>query len=391
MSEVKDVAEQLQKEWGEIKSEVFDKWNQEKSDLKEVSAETKEMAEKADKKLDELEDKLNALQAKSNLALGDTEEEQAERKTAVFGKILRKGTNALTSDERQIVKKSLVPDSGPDGGFMLLPDYDMDIIEKIRELSPVRQAARVVSISSGNDYTMLRQNGDPSSQQAGPRESVTDTTTPTYIQERIQVYERSASPAIALQQLEDAAYDVEGDLMEQLQREFAVQEGQDFISGTGSNEPEGILTNTDISVIDSGSDTAFDLDDLIDLQSELKIGYNGSWMWNKKTRAYIRKFKGNDNYFWEPSIGNGFPSTFLGDNYFLATDLVAPSGGNFSANDKPVVYGDFNVGYRIVDRLGTTMLRDPYRNRPFVEFYTRRRYGGKVVQPEALKILATNT
>lgn len=393
MSEVKHLAEELKNEWSHIKSEVFDKWNEEKEELGKVTAETKEMAEKADAKLDALEDRIADLQAKSNLALGSDNAPEAKG-SAIVEKMIRKGMESLSDEEKNFYNaeiKSLSPDSGPDGGFMLTPNYDLNIIEKIRELSPVRQAARVVSISQGNEYLMLRQNGDPASQQAGPRTNVSDTTTPTYIQERIQVYERSASPAVAMQQLEDSAYDIEGDLMAQLEREFAVQEGADFIAGTGSNEPEGILTNADVSVIDSGSDTAFDLDDLIDLQSELKTGYQGAFMWNRKTRGYIRKFKGNDNYFWEPSIQDGFPASFLGDSYFLADDLVAPSGGAFSANDKPVIYGDFQRGYVIVDRIGMTMLRDPYSNRPFVEFYTRRRYGGKVVQPEAIKILRTAT
>lgn len=394
MSEINSVAKELQSEWSHIKSEVFEKYNKELKENGELTAETKAMVEKADQRLDSLEDTINDLQAKSGLALGETAEQVERKGNDIITKMIRKGADSLTPDERSFYSqsvKALAPDSGPDGGFMLTPNYDLSIIKKIRELSPVRQAARVVSISSGNDYIMLRQNGDPASQQAGPRESVTDTTTPTYIQERIQVYERSASPAIAMQQLEDAAYDVEGDLMAQLEREFAVQEGADFIAGTGVNEPQGILTNSDVEVIDSGSDTAFDLDDLIDLQAELKIGYQGAWMWNKKTRAFIRKFAGNDTYHWEPSAGAGYPSTFLGDNYFLANDLVAPTSGAFSANDKPVLYGDFGVGYRIVDRVGMSVMRDPYRNRPFVEFYTRRRYGGKVVQPEAIKILRTAT
>lgn len=392
MPDIKNIAERLETEWREAR-EIYDKEREEIKTLGDTTAETKSQVVAVTEKLDKFEDLIADLEAKSTYAVGTPQEAKEQKQADVMSKMLRKGPDSLNQEEKSLVAeyKSLSPDSGPDGGFMLTPNFDLSIIEKIREISPVRQAARVVSISSGNEFLMLRQNGDPASQDAGPRTSVTDTTTPTYIQERIQVFEQAASPAVAMQQLEDSAYDVEGDLMDQLSRQFAVVEGQQFISGTGVNEPEGILTNSDISLYDSGSATAFDLDDLIDLQAELKIGYNGAWMWNKKSRAYIRKFKGNDNYYWEPSAGEGYPSTFLGDPYFLAPDLVAPTAGAFVDGDKPVVYGDFNVGYRVVDRIGMTMLRDPYRNRPFVEFYTRRRYGGKVVQPEAIKILRTTT
>ena len=45
------------------------------------------------------------------------------------------------------------------------------------------------------------------------------------------------------------------------------------------------------------------------------------------------------------------------------------------------------AAYQIVDRLGVTTQRDPYTAKPFVEFYTRRRVGGDVVNFEAFKLM----
>lgn len=293
---------------------------------------------------------------------------------------------------RSIKKKALSTDSNADGGIFSLPNFEMSVVKGIREQSPVRQVARVITIGSGDSLEIPVRDTTISSQNAGERENVSNTGTPTYKMVRIQTHERSASPALTRQMIEDAFLDIVAEVQRDGQEEFAVQEGNQFISGSGVDEAEGILTNGDISSTDSGSGTAFDFDDLIDLQTALKQGYQGTFMFSRQTRGYIRKLKdANNNYLWSPNVAADAPNTLLGDPYLLATDLASPASGNFSANDVPVLYGDFQRGYYIVDRLGLDVLRDPYSNRPFIEIYMRRRYGGQVVLPEAIKKLTTTT
>jgi HK97 family phage major capsid protein len=45
----------------------------------------------------------------------------------------------------------------------------------------------------------------------------------------------------------------------------------------------------------------------------------------------------------------------------------------------------------IVDRMGTRLLRDPYTNKPFVQFYATKRVGGDVIDSEAIKVIGTRT
>jgi HK97 family phage major capsid protein len=49
-------------------------------------------------------------------------------------------------------------------------------------------------------------------------------------------------------------------------------------------------------------------------------------------------------------------------------------------------YGDIKQAYRIVDRVGMKVLRDPFSSKPYVLFYTRKRVGGGVKNFEAYKI-----
>ena len=58
-----------------------------------------------------------------------------------------------------------------------------------------------------------------------------------------------------------------------------------------------------------------------------------------------------------------------------------------AANSLSVVFGDFRAGYMIVDRIGLSVLRDPYSNNPYVTFHAVRRVGGGVVDFDAIKFL----
>ena len=58
-----------------------------------------------------------------------------------------------------------------------------------------------------------------------------------------------------------------------------------------------------------------------------------------------------------------------------------------AADSLSIACGDLKRAYKIVDRVGIRILRDPFSNKPYVGFYTTKRVGGGVVVSEALKIL----
>ncbi|HCZ48506.1 MAG TPA: phage major capsid protein, partial [Gammaproteobacteria bacterium] len=57
------------------------------------------------------------------------------------------------------------------------------------------------------------------------------------------------------------------------------------------------------------------------------------------------------------------------------------------ADSFSIAFGNFRVGYTIVDRQGIRVLRDPYTSKPFVKFYTTKRVGGDVTNFDAIKLV----
>ena len=110
---------------------------------------------------------------------------------------------------------------------------------------------------------------------------------------------------------------------------------------------------------------------------------NARWVMNRSTQGLVRKLKdGDDNYLWQPSYVAGQPATIAG---YPVTEM--PGMPDVAADAHPIAFGDFQRGYLIVDRVGIRVLRDPYSNKPYVMFYTTKRVGGGVNNPETIKVL----
>ena len=65
---------------------------------------------------------------------------------------------------------------------------------------------------------------------------------------------------------------------------------------------------------------------------------------------------------------------------------MSTSVATTAASALAIYLADWREAYLIVDRQGINVQRDPYTSKPFVEFYTRKRVGGDVINYQAIKI-----
>ena len=106
-------------------------------------------------------------------------------------------------------------------------------------------------------------------------------------------------------------------------------------------------------------------------------------MMNRKTLAKVRKLKDTTgNYLWQPSLQAGQPSTLLGYPCYEVAEMP-----DVAANALAIAFGDMKRAYMILDRKGVSVLRDPFSAKPFIQFYTTKRMGGGVTNPEAVRLL----
>jgi HK97 family phage major capsid protein len=282
------------------------------------------------------------------------------------------------------------------GGYLAPIEWDRSITDRLIQVSPMRQIASVQAITTAG-YTKLYNMRGTGSGWVGETAARPETTTPTLEPITIVPGTIYAMPGATEEILEDAEIDIEAWLTNEVESEFSYQEGLAFVSGNGTNKPNGFLTyvtggvNADthpygaIPQKVAAAAAAITSDELLDLIYDLPQEYtaNARWVMNRSTQARIRKLKdGQNNYIWQPSFQAGQPAMLAG---FPVTEMAAMP--NVAANAYPIAFGDFRRGYQIVDRRGVSVLRDPYSNKPYVMFYMTKRVGGAVVDPDVLRVL----
>jgi HK97 family phage major capsid protein len=198
--------------------------------------------------------------------------------------------------------------------------------------------------------------------------------------EKLMVYSISST-----EMLQDAAFNMESEINQDVAEDFAQLEGAAFVNGNGVKKPFGFLQDSNIVSSNSGVADNITGDSLIDITGELKTGYNPVYLMNRRTLADIRQLKSGDGqYLWASGLAAGQPNTLNGEPYVSMIDMPDIGAGNV-----PVAYGDFTRGYYIVDRVGMSMIRDDVTlaTSGKIRFIFNRRVGGKVVLPEAIKTI----
>lgn len=284
------------------------------------------------------------------------------------------------------------------GGYTAPVEWDRRVGQALTPLSPMRQLATVVQTTVRGYSTLWRGPEAPGSAWVGETAARPQTTTPTLLPINFTHGEIYANPAITQQLLDDADFPIEQWLSDQVADEFARQEGLAFINGDGVNKPTGLLTYAAgginaashpggaIAVVPTGDAASLGSpDSLIDFiyGHPLRYRTGAKWLMASSTAAVIAKMKdGDGNYLWRETYVAGQPATLLG--YEVVIDDTMPAIG---AGALPIAFGDFRRAYVINDRAGVRVLRDPYSAKPYVMFYSTKRVGGGLQDPNAVRFL----
>ncbi|MDR2857823.1 MAG: phage major capsid protein [Novosphingobium sp.] len=300
---------------------------------------------------------------------------------------------------RETELKSLSGAVPADGGYAVPREIDAAIAARLRNLSPIRAIAQVVQTGTAG-YRKLITTGGTASGWVGETAARPETDTPEFAEIAPPTGELYANPAASQAMLDDAGFDFQDWLAGEIAAEFARAEGAAFVAGNGIDRPRGFLSAPTAATGDalrafgtlqylaSGNATGFDANPelkLIDLVHMLKAGHRqgATWVMNSATLAQVRKLKdANGAFLWQPGLVEGQPDRLLGYPVVDAADMPDIGAGSF-----PIAFGNFRAGYLIAERSATTILRDPFTNKPFVHFYAVKRIGGQVLDSDAIKLL----
>ena len=145
-----------------------------------------------------------------------------------------------------------------------------------------------------------------------------------------------------------------------------------------------------IQYVLTGGDSA---NDVISLYFKLKTEYrrNAQFACSSGALAALRKLRDSNGggFLWQQNMAQGIdaPEGLLcGRPVFTWEDMNASLSTSPITSNKLLV-GDFQAGYELTEIGPMSVLRDPYSTHGKTAFYVAQRFGGKLTDSNALKVL----
>jgi len=340
-----------------------------------------EYERKFNDRLDEISRAVAELKAPRPEMRGD----DPKSETKAFFSGLRKSLLGRPLDE--IEKKAMTVGDATTGGYLAPAEFVNELIKFDVLYSPIRSVAKVRT-TSRRSIQIPKKTASASAAWVSEIGTRAETTNPKVGMENVPTHEMYALAKVSRQDLEDVEFDLQAFLAEEFGEQFGALEGTAFITGDAVNKPEGILTNSSVGGFTGTTTSGVILaDDLVSVYYSLAERYAGqaTWLWKRSSTLAISLLKNTTtgDYLWKPGLQNQGTPNVLGRPYIECPDM--PAEGKSA---KAVAFGDFRAGYLIADRLATEILVDPYSSKSLgmIEVSARKRVGGQVVLPEAIKI-----
>lgn len=329
------------------------------------------------------------------LGASDATHEQAEYHKA-FDKYLRRGDDTGLAELQQ---KAMNSQTDPAGGYLILPEMDKTIDRIAPTVSAMYRLANVVTIGTAK-YEKLVKTAGMAARRIADGSAGGESTEPTYAKLAIEVFPSEVEPWVNQETLQDSFVDLETDLANEAAIAFGELGGSEFITGNGVGKARGILSHTpvanasyswgNVGYIATGKAAAFasvaPADAIVNLIGALPTQYraDAAFIMADATLNTIRQMKDGSGqyYLWQADATAAFGGRLLG--FPVAVDNNMPAVG---ANAYAVAFGNWKRAYAIVNRTGTTLIRDPYTGKGVVKFNFRRRFGGGVLNFEAYRLL----
>ena len=320
---------------------------------------------------------------------------KATRKGA-FEKYLRNGMGALNSNERSMMAElrgTSTQIAGTDslGGFLVPQDFSNELDMATLFTGEVERLAKKLNTAGGAllDYPTI----NDTATDAGLISEAASVTVQdmTFANAQLSAYNYASQVRVSMQLLQDNAFDLNAFLAEAMGERIARATNAAFTTGTGSSQPQGIITGATLGNTASSA-TAISADDILDLIHSIDPSYRNKptfgLMANDSVISVIRSLglgSANDFPIFIPSMTAGEPDKLFGFNLYYNNDMASA----ITTGQKTLLAADFSK-FVVRSAGGVQMVRlnERYMDELEVGFVSYARKDAKVLDSRAVKYLA---
>lgn len=317
-------------------------------------------AEKAGKEKRELERKLEMTETLENEEKRELEKQEKveERKDVV--KMEENKKIVLTEEEvrsfAEFVRGEKRALSAGDNGGVIPVSISSQILEKVKELSPIYSLATVYNVSG--DLVLPRYDEATSSISASYIDEFTELTEGTgkFTTIKLENFIIGVLAKISKSLINRSDFDLTNFVINEVAKKIAEFIEKELIVGT-TNKIQGVLTST--NTLDTETASTIKADDIIELEAKIPDLYlaNAVFIMNKKTRTAVKKLKdGQGNYLLQRDFAMGSQYNLLGHPVYISENMPVVADGA-----KAIVFGDMTgLAVKLTNNIESTVLTEKY-------------------------------
>jgi len=340
-------------------------WEQAKTTLEAAEAENRELTAEETGAFEKANEAIDSLDARIQTLLDH--EKRAAKADEYAAELEQRGAKLDAADPADSELRSFL--KGERRSMVVAPERPLSV-QEYRDLSKLSAGAGANTVKTGFYEKLMAHLIEVSGiMSAGPTVLATQTgeqiqvpkttshssgaliaeagsiteSDPAFGQVALDAYKYAMSVQVSTELVTDTSVDLLGYLAMQAGRAVGNAFGAHAITGTGSSQPNGVVTAATLGVTGSASVSgAFTADNLIDLYFSVIAPYRNSascgWLMRDATLGAVRKLKDTTNqYIWQPSLQVGAPDTLLGKPVHTDPNVAA-----VALSAKSVVFGDFS-------------------------------------------------
>jgi HK97 family phage major capsid protein len=395
--QMKEVMELAEREGRDLTAEEREKYDRAESDLDRLGADI-ERQERHEGRAAQLErvDRTGVVPPQRGNA-----EDADKRYGAAFGAWVRSigGTSDLEADDRLVLRnrgldqqelRALGVGTNTAGGYAVPAGFRNELIAQMAAFGGMLDLAQVIRTDSGGTLPWPTMNDTGNKGRILAENTVMTQTDVVFGQANLDAYMYSSDLVlVSFQLLNDSAVDVEAVLRGVLAERIGRIWNEHFVTGTGTSQPDGIVTGAPIGKTGAaGQVTAITFDDVLDLVHSVDPAYRGNarFLLSDAALKMVRRLKDADGRpLWEPSIQAGEAQSLLGYPVSINQAVPAPA-----ASAKSVLFGDIRAAYviRIVNDVTLIRFNERYADALQVGFSAFARADGTLQQAAAVRAYA---
>lgn len=330
----------------------------------------------------------NPITSAPGSGMGEDSKVKPARATASYKRAFWDAMRLNTSPME--VRNALSEGVDSEGGYLVPDEFERTLVKSLADQNVMRSLAKVIQTTSGDrKIPVVSTHGTATWLDEGKPYGESDEA---FTQISLSAFKLGTFLKISEELLNDAAFNVEQYLASEFARRIGAAEEEAFLVGDGKGKPTGIFNPTGGAEtgVTTTKPTDISADELIDLHYSLRSPYRARavWLMNDATVKTVRKLKdGNGQYLWQPALTAGTPDMILGRPVY--TSVFAPE---LKAGARTVAFGDLGF-YWIADRQGRSFkrLNELFATTGQIGFLASQRLDGKLVLPEAIKVLSQKT